>query len=221
MSWYRHVNKFPLNYIRCIEHSDRNLMTHEEKCSNSQRLKLKSKTFSILGKFELKRSIFADENEIPYWIADETLLGWHWGQKRLNWDTSIKVHLSFKLLYELQKYSGSIINDKYKFEINPNLERREYQVNNEIDATFTDIRTGYFVDIKGLGTRHLHVVHVHTKTPDFYRHKSIFPLVRTLFEGIPTWRPSNYSEILESKYGSSALTAKIFDVTNGNIEIQV
>ena len=47
------------------------------------------------------RAAFADEYEIPYWISDETLLGWEWGKKRLFWDDSIKIQVPFKILHEL------------------------------------------------------------------------------------------------------------------------
>ena len=161
------------------------------------------------------RALFADEKEIPYWLADETLLGWHWGKKRLFWDNSISIQVPYKVLYELEQYSGRVIHKQYEFVLNPNFKFREYQANYEIDAFYTDLDTGFFIEIKGLAQEnHNRLEHkLHSKVPQFYHYNSVFPLYRTTFEGVPTWRPNNHTEILESQYGRQAINSKIFDVS--------
>ena len=45
---------------------------------------------------------------------------------------------------------------------------------------------------------------VQCKSPHYYHLKDLFPLVRTTFEGVPTWRPYNWT-VMMKEYNPNAL----------------
>lgn len=89
---------------------------------------------------------------------------------------------------------------------------------NVIDARFIDTRNGFYIDITGLSvkpnTKKLDDnMLLGCKSPHFYRFADIFPLVRTTFEGIATWRPNNITPLLTSEYSARALNQNVFKVS--------
>lgn len=57
-------------------------------------------------------SRWADQNEIPYWIAHGNLLGWHWKSKSLSWDNCINVHVPANILFDMLSINGTIWSDR-------------------------------------------------------------------------------------------------------------
>ena len=51
-----------------------------------------------------------------------------------------------------------------------------------------------------------------TKSGLMYDYEEIFPLIRTTFEGVPTWRPKSISEILEIEFGLDPLLNELHKV---------
>ena len=55
---------------------------------------------------------FMEVNRFEFWIAHGTLLGWHWNQKHLPWDTDIDVQVSGPILMALaRKFNDSTYPD--------------------------------------------------------------------------------------------------------------
>ncbi|KAJ3320471.1 hypothetical protein HDV06_005294 [Boothiomyces sp. JEL0866] len=168
--------------------------------------------FQIIHELFKQWAMFSDSVEIPYWIMHGTLLGWKWGGKTMPFDDDIDVQVISNNLYDLQKYHNQTIARHYILEVNPNHLVRSKQVNNVIDARFIDTRNGHFIDITGVSEYRRFLA---CKTPRYYNFDYIFPLVRTTFEGIPTWRPNEYQGLLRREYRDSSH----YKVTKTDIEL--
>ncbi|KAJ3256549.1 hypothetical protein HK103_005292 [Boothiomyces macroporosus] len=142
-------------------------------------------------------AIFSDSVEIPYWIMHGTLLGWKWGGRTMPFDDDIDIQVVANSLYDLRKYQNQTIANHYILEVNHNHVVRGKQDNNVIDARFIDTRNGHFIDITGVSEYRRFLS---CKTPRYYNYEQLFPLVRTTFEGIPTWRPNQYQKVLQREY---------------------
>ncbi|KAJ3268972.1 hypothetical protein HDV01_001960 [Terramyces sp. JEL0728] len=144
-------------------------------------------------------ALFADSVEMPYWIMHGSLLGWYWGGKTMPFDDDIDIQVLANNLYDLEKHHKKIIANHFLLEVNPNHVVRKRQDNNVIDARFIDMQTGHFIDITGV-SKFSGIDYLLCKTPHFYRESDLFPLHRTTFGGIPTWRPNNYMQLLRQEY---------------------
>ncbi|TPX57321.1 hypothetical protein PhCBS80983_g03903 [Powellomyces hirtus] len=155
---------------------------------------------------------FADERRIPYWIAHGSLLGWHFGGRVMAWDDDMDIQVNANMLYELTRYNltrGSGNDTQYLLDVNPHHMTRYHERENVIDARFIDTLSGHFIDITGLALtsvdHYTNEITVGCKSPHRYPLSTLFPLVRVLFEGVPTWRPFNTSAILEKEYKTGVL----------------
>ncbi|KAJ3165900.1 hypothetical protein HDU88_003775 [Geranomyces variabilis] len=153
-------------------------------------------------------SRFADERQIPYWIMHGSLLGWYFGGRQMPWDDDMDIQVNANMLYVLAKYNmtrGTGIDTRYILDVNPNHTTRHHEKSNVIDARFIDTHTGHFIDITGLAFPTEEDEVVMCKTPHRYRLDQIYPLVRTLYEGVQTWRPYAVPDLLRKEYGSGVL----------------
>ncbi|KAI8588353.1 LicD family-domain-containing protein [Geranomyces variabilis] len=153
-------------------------------------------------------SRFADERQIPYWIMHGSLLGWYFGGRQMPWDDDMDIQVNANMLYVLAKYNmtrGTGNDVRYILDVNPNHTTRHHEKSNVIDARFIDTHTGHFIDITGLAFPTEEDEVVMCKTPHRYRLDQIYPLVRTLYEGVQTWRPYAVPDLLRKEYGSGVL----------------
>ncbi|KAJ3155877.1 hypothetical protein HDU89_005435 [Geranomyces variabilis] len=153
-------------------------------------------------------SRFADERQIPYWIMHGSLLGWYFGGRQMPWDDDMDIQVNANMLYVLAKYNmtrGTGNDMRYILDVNPNHTTRHHEKSNVIDARFIDTHTGHFIDITGLAFPTEEDEVVMCKTPHRYRLDQIYPLVRTLYEGVQTWRPYAVPDLLRKEYGSGVL----------------
>ena len=109
-------------------------------------------------------SSFMAANNMQFWIAHGTLLGWQWNQRLLPWDTEIDVQVPRWALLMLVSKNNTFhtITDipqrKYFLDINPFF--NEVFVKdpaNVIDARWVDTKTGKFIDITATYPRFAHV----------------------------------------------------------------
>ncbi|KAJ3253805.1 hypothetical protein HK103_000329 [Boothiomyces macroporosus] len=119
--------------------------------------------------------------------------------------TTLAQNKDLKYFYEDEKihhldsrFSGGYEDHKQKLLIIHELFKNwGKQDNNVIDARFIDTRNGHFIDITGVSEYRRFLS---CKTPRYYNYEQLFPLVRTTFEGIPTWRPNQYQKVLQREY---------------------
>ena len=112
--------------------------------------------------------------------------------------------------------------------MNPHFKARHHQPKNIIDARFIDTLSGYYIDITGVaivknGTGAIHSRDlVQCKSVHRYSRGTLFPLVRTLFEGVPTWCPNDAVGIVAREYihfDSQKYRDYEFNVTSSRWEI--
>lgn len=161
------------------------------------------------------------EIKVTVWLAHGTLLGWHWGQKVLPWDTNINAHIHFDdLKFLAAYYNMSFYMDGssagYVLDINPNyLERSQIRdPDNIIDARWIDMTTGLFVDITAVcdvqGKSEKGGGYLLAKDGHYYRKEIAFPLKRSEFEMEEAYIPRNASAILLQEYDQQALQRTSF-----------
>ena len=97
----------------------------------------------------------AEQLGVQVWLAHGTLLGWHWNQQRLPWDTDLDFQISIRDLYHLARsYNFTSLSHQsrtYLLDINPNFEIVSVRdIANKIDARWIDTRTGKYIDITAL-----------------------------------------------------------------------
>ncbi|KAJ3318072.1 hypothetical protein HDV06_000848 [Boothiomyces sp. JEL0866] len=173
--------------------------------------------YGQFGKFNLMESMktifavfsqFCSDNDIDYWIAHGSLIGWYWNQKVLPWDDDIDIQTSLKGLLQLQQFNQTIIAGRYLINVNPYMIYRDHQGNNVIDARFIDTQTGIFLDITGLAL--MEDGKLKCKSPHSYEPTFMFPLHLTLFENIWTWRNHKVIPILKTEYSVRSMLSKYF-----------
>ncbi|KAJ3294691.1 hypothetical protein HK104_003355 [Borealophlyctis nickersoniae] len=180
------------------------------------------RTYHIRAMFAAWAS-WADKHRIQYWLAHGTLLGWYWGGRIMPWDDDMDLQMNSNMLYELANYNMSLVADRYLIDVNPHFVARYRQLPNVIDARFIDTQTALFLDITGVayvGTRRAPMAPgdippskksiVQCKTPHLYRIESLTPLVRTVFEGVPTWRPNGVMSILAKEYSMDGTKRDVY-----------
>ncbi|KAJ3177911.1 hypothetical protein HDU87_004193 [Geranomyces variabilis] len=159
-------------------------------------------------------SRFADERQVPYWIMHGSLLGWYFGGRQMPWDDDMDIQVNANMLYVLAQYNmtrGTGNDMRYILDVNPNHTTRHHEKSNVIDARFIDTHTGHFIDITGLAFPEAEDEAVMCKTPHRYRLDQIYPLVRTLYEGVQTWRPHAVADLLRKEYGPGVLNKMTYN----------
>ncbi|KAJ3068452.1 hypothetical protein HDU98_008374 [Podochytrium sp. JEL0797] len=156
-------------------------------------------------------SSFARANEIAWWIQHGPLLGWFWGGKLLPWDTDLDIQLSTRQAVELVKWNGTVLENRFLIDVNPDLLCRTARRENVIDARVVDVRTGYFMDITALSAIDSSNPHrVYCKTPHGYDMHDLMPLHETLLDGIVVWRPRAVMRLLKDEYKEKCMTKRVF-----------
>ncbi|KAI8895048.1 LicD family-domain-containing protein [Globomyces pollinis-pini] len=154
-------------------------------------------------------SLFADQNQIPYWIAHGNLLGWYWGERAMPWDDDIDIQVPANTLFDLKRFHGRVYLNRYLFELNPYHLERRYDGNNIIDARLIDIQSGFFIDITGVTNFDNKLL---CKNLHEYSFDDIFPLTRISYDGILSWRPNKVEKILTKEYGAQSTIVSLYRV---------
>jgi hypothetical protein len=119
--------------------------------------------------------------------------------------------MNANFLYVLARFNNTVLSDRYLIDVNAHFRARHPQRDNVIDARLIDKHTGFFIDVTGMAvtTVNVSLEPENLLLCDKHKHKLIYsdvhPLVRTVFEDIPTWRPHNAELCLTKEYGSKAL----------------
>ncbi|KAH7371956.1 LicD family-domain-containing protein [Pyrenochaeta sp. MPI-SDFR-AT-0127] len=161
---------------------------------------------------------FFRENELDTWIAHGTLLGWWWNGKRLPWDFDLDTQVSDATLLHLgdaynqtrYKYTSSDgkTSREYFLDVNPWIWQRERGDGmNVIDARWIDLRNGLFIDITGLAEIHpdSHPGVWSCKNYHLYKTTELYPMRKTMFEGVVAKVPYAFDKILVDEYSDGAL----------------
>lgn len=156
------------------------------------------------------------------WLMHGSLLGWFWNGRIMPWDADVDVQITEKSMQHLADYynmtvhryssPGSNVRRDYLLEINskwaiPSISDED----SKIDGRWLDMETGLFIDIATLrygeqdGSGGGGGV-VMCKDGHRYRHRDIFPLRTTTFEGVPARVPFAYANVLTEEYGASSLS---------------
>lgn len=146
---------------------------------------------------------FTKDQNLLFWLAHESLLGWYWQRASVPWDhvPSVQV-LYFDLLRFYTPLNGCLYKERYLLDINPNAEVRVHQKHNTIDARFIDTLNGYYLDLTAIA---YDGVGFHAKSHHSYSTDAIFPLRRTSFHGTQVWVPNDNIRVLEDEFGSTRL----------------
>ncbi|KAK5425427.1 mannosyltransferase [Exophiala xenobiotica] len=137
------------------------------------------------------------------WIAHGTLLGWHWNQKFLPWDSDIDVQMGVETLAGLvfrniSEYRYPVAGEDrprvYLLDINPHYTITSTRdVANKIDARWIDTTNGKYIDITAVHlspgkTRHIPfeqgVLFCKITCISGLQSDELFPLQDASFEGI-------------------------------------
>jgi len=156
---------------------------------------------------------FADNSSFPYWIAHGSLIGMYFNNILLPWDDDIDIQMTVRDLTSLVRFNQTIIDGQFIIDLNPNLRFRVYQENNVIDGRIIDMLSGVFIDVTGISAvydqRWGGTVYA-CKSPHKYIFGDLFPLHRSIFEGVATWRPNEVEHLLVEEYGGRVFSTKIF-----------
>ena len=138
----------------------------------------------------------------------------------LPWDRDIDVQVTDWTLFQLgDRYNQSqyqyIDSDtkpprrrKYLLDINRCVRERERGDGmNVIDARWIDMENGMYIDITGLSETHPDVMPMVLADKNYHRYKveDLYPMRRSVFEGVSVLIPYAYQEILLEEY-----TDKVF-----------
>ncbi|KAI9315036.1 LicD family-domain-containing protein, partial [Zopfochytrium polystomum] len=169
-------------------------------------------------------SRLADSTFSPWWIAHGTLLGWWWGGAVLPWDDDVDVQMTLSdLLLLASRRNGTVWEGRYLFEVNPSVLVRYHERENTLDARFIDTVTGRMVDVTALagdgggrgderekeggGGREAVPAVAACKSPHRYATREMFPLRRSVFEGVDVWVPYDARAVLVAEYGVASVGA--------------
>lgn len=188
---------------------------------------------------------FCRKQGITTWLAHGSLLSWYWNGIAFPWDDDIDVQMPVMDLHKLSmNFNQSLIVEdtadgfgRYFLDCATFISLRMHtNGNNNIDARFIDVDSGYYIDITGLALtnqsapgRYDHFI------PDGYssekntniqindkikvyncrnKHFSslaeLSPLVKTFAEGEVAYIPKSYSSILTTEYKSKGMLEKFF-----------
>lgn len=187
---------------------------------------------------------FCRKHDITTWLAHGSLLAWYWNGIAFPWDDDIDVQVPIMSLHKLSmNFNQSLIVEdasygfgRYFLDCGTFISLRTHgNGNNNIDARFIDIDTGFYIDITGLALtdegspkrydsllprdfRKTHTPGEVNKMLQVYncrnKHFSSFdelsPLVKSYVEGEVAYIPRRYSSILTAEYLKKSLVEKCF-----------
>lgn len=137
----------------------------------------------------------------------------------LPWDADIDAQVSNSTLQHLaDNYNQTTIiyrspdteiEYEYFLDVNPWARQRSRGRGiNLIDARWIDTKTGLYIDITGLSALDPSKANVwECKNFHVYMSHQLWPLHRTVFEGVPAWVPFDTEKILVEEYTDSAISA--------------
>jgi LicD family len=167
---------------------------------------------------------------ITTWLTQGTLLSWHWNKHVFPWETDIDMHMPLPDLSLLARYYNMTVYpfrfpdtpdgqiNEYLLDINPHFQKRivNRQDKNRVDARWVDMSNGAYIDITAL---HLFDAKARergkpilwqTKDGHVYSDADVYPLRRTVFEGVEAFVPAEAEKISAKQYGDDALTNNLF-----------
>jgi hypothetical protein len=153
-------------------------------------------------------SQFAAQENILYWIAHGSLLGWYWDGISMPWDTDNDIQMPVQELDRFARmYNGTLVIEdetegtgRYLIDVSPwYIERERGNGNNVIDARFIDVRSGIYIDITGLALVR-DDNQVNCKNNHVYPLSRLSPLRKSLYEGAPVYVPHDYESTLYQEY---------------------
>lgn len=197
---------------------------------------------------------FTNTYNLNTWIAHGTLLSWYWDGVGFPWDNDIDVQMPIADLHTLsRKFNQSIIMDlgdgdnneirfgRYFLDCGTFISSRtKGNGNNNIDARFIDVDTGFYIDITGLALSNLRLpARLSKQLPEelggssvdqtisdmdkneymkayncrnnhFARLEELSPMRLSIVEGEPAYIPNDYGKLLNNEYGYKGLMAKKF-----------
>ncbi|EED16702.1 mannosylphosphorylation protein (Mnn4), putative [Talaromyces stipitatus ATCC 10500] len=170
---------------------------------------------------------FMDELDVETWIMHGTLLAWWWNQRIFPWDDDLDVQVSEPGIHFLaENYNmtehhfeipGVPGGRKYMLEINPHyVIRTTMDWRNVIDGRWIDTSSGLFIDITAVRAddnrrAQGEVGALMCKDSHRFQENEIFPLRRTVFEGVPAKVPYAYTKLLADEYGEKSMTNPRFN----------
>lgn len=190
----------------------------EEVAYDEHRLVLRDLVRAYLG--------VLDAHGAETWLAHGTLLGWWWNGIVMAWDYDLDFQVSNDTLQWLgdnmnrteHSYNGSSlvngvdtpITKSYLLDINPHQgDLTRGDGSNIIDARWIDMQNGLFIDITGVREREINKPGVWScKNHHRYSAQQLWPLRRTVFEGVPALVPYSYQEVLTDEYGYKSIVTE-------------
>lgn len=167
---------------------------------------------------------FTEYAGVVSWFGYGNLIGWYRHSRNLPWDPDIDVVLSIKdLTKKSKKFNASLVvenpengHNLFYFQTTPYF--YQHRDNQMIDARYIDVRTGIYIDISCLWNDNDRDIPdrfkneapetiYHCKNYNWFSHRELFPLRRTLYEGAQAYAPNDYKAILLAKYGEKSMTA--------------
>lgn len=197
---------------------------------------------------------FTNTYNLNTWIAHGSLLSWYWNGVGFPWDNDIDVQMPIADLHMLsRKFNQSIIMDlgdgdnneirygRYFLDCGTFISSRtKGNGNNNIDARFIDVDTGFYIDITGLALsdlrlpprlnkllpddissgssdqtisnidRNEHIKAYNCRNNHFAKLEELSPMKLSIVEGEPAYIPVDYGKLLNNEYGFKGLMAKKF-----------
>ncbi|OLL24825.1 Protein MNN4 [Neolecta irregularis DAH-3] len=173
--------------------------------------------------------VWTESEGIESWLAHGSLIGWYWAGQNLPWDNDADVQVTLPTLDTLATHNMTTVtidlsalplykgpNDlppsqsgpvEFVIDINPNYVVRKDDRANLIDARWIHKASGMYIDITGVAEINPETEPdiVSCKNNHHYSLDDIFPLKRTIHEGVKAWIPYNYERILIKEYGIQSL----------------
>jgi hypothetical protein len=185
---------------------------------------------SVLSELFRSYMLTMQDLGIPTWLAHGSLLSWRWGRKVFPWETDIDMHVNLPDLQFLARFYNMTVydfrfhdtlggpNNQYLLDINPSYPERVVGRldNNRIDARWVDMSNGAYIDITAL---HLFEAHARekgrpllwqTKDGHVYDDADVYPLQRTIFEGVEALVPNNANKLTAKEYSDESLKQTVF-----------
>ncbi|RLV83016.1 Protein MNN4 [Meyerozyma sp. JA9] len=199
---------------------------------------------------------FTNANNITTWVAHGSLLSWYWNGVAFPWDNDIDVQMPIQDLHRLsQDFNQSMIVDlggesgqevrygRYFIDCGTFISHRTAgNGNNNIDARFIDVDTGFYIDITGLAisdekaptryndllppelsrqsvdatitdqSRNEYLQAYNCRHHHFARLSELSPLSLSAVEGQYAYVPANYERVLMNEYGVKGIVHEVFKI---------
>ncbi|EDK39598.2 hypothetical protein PGUG_03696 [Meyerozyma guilliermondii ATCC 6260] len=199
---------------------------------------------------------FANANNITTWVAHGSLLSWYWNGVAFPWDNDIDVQMPIQDLHRLSReFNQSMIVDlggesdqevrygRYFLDCGTFISHRTAgNGNNNIDARFIDVDTGFYIDITGLAisderaptryndllpaelsrqsldatiteqSRNEYLQAYNCRHHHFARLNELSPLSLSAVEGQFVYVPANYERVLINEYGVKGIINEVFKI---------